>query len=183
MPRVFCALFLLLAAAGCAGGGEGSIETKELAKTVLQPRDLPDVFVQFDEGKLQLADRPRSNEGWKARYRRPGSFETPGPLVIESRVDRFEDAEQAAKAFDDLRTNVRGDDATELDPPAIGEEAVAVRIRQAGLRQVDFFTIAWRHANVTASITVNGFARKISFGQAVKLARKQERRIADAAES
>ena len=189
-PPVRSALGLLFAlvglamAGGCFGGDDASVAESELSKTVLQPSDLPAVFVRFDEGRLQLVDSPRGDEGWKARYRRPGSFATRGPLVIESRVDRFADGDRAAKAFQRLRTDVRAaEGATEVDAPAIGQGSVAVRIRQEGVNPVDFFTIAWRQANVTASLTANGFAGKISFAEAVDLARKQQRRIATVVDS
>ena len=39
-------------------------------------------------------------EGWKARYRRPGSQTTRRPLVIESRADLFESADGAAEELE-----------------------------------------------------------------------------------
>ena len=149
------------------------------ATTVLQPADLPDVFVLFDEGKLIRADSPRSETGWKARYRRPGTPETRGPLVIESRVDRFDSGDGAEDAFAELRNELEAGAAT-IDPPDVGEEAVATRLTQPGVNAVEFVTIAWRDANVVATVTVNGFARKMTIADAAALARKQQRRIAAA---
>jgi hypothetical protein len=43
-----------------------------------------------------------------------------------------------------------------------------------------FVSVAWRDGNVTASVTVNGFAPGLRPADAVALARAQERRIARA---
>ena len=161
------------------GGDEPSIGADKVSRTVLQPADVPDVFVRFDEGKLNRADSPRSEAGWKARYRRPGTPETRGPLVIESRVDRFDGRDDAADAFDELRSELEAG-APAVDPPDVGEEAVATRLTQPGVNAVDFVTIAWRDANVVATLTVNGFARRMTTADAAALARKQQRRIAAA---
>ena len=96
-----------LALAGCAGDSDepSGIPESALPSTVLQLDDLPAPFSQFDEGRQSRAEptsRFRSDPirfqrlgGWKARYRRPGSTTTAGPLVIESRADLFTDDEGA----------------------------------------------------------------------------------------
>lgn len=42
---------------------------------------------------------------------------------------------------------------------------------------VRFYTVIWRHRNLMASVVVQGFDRTLRLADAVKLARKQERRI------
>jgi len=73
-----------------------------------------------------------------------------------------------------------------LADPTIGDEAFAATILQksggGGIADVRFYLISWRHDNVVASIFINGFERKLTFAQALELARAQERRIARAAE-
>ena len=182
MHRTAALLVLLLALAGCSfGGASPTVETRELQATVLQQEDLPDVFVSFDEGPLQQADSPRGQNGWKARYRRAGSPATTGPLVIESRVDRVADAEAAERVLAEVARRLRAGGADDVEAEAVGEEAFAFRQREEAVNPVELFTIAWREANVVASITISGFAGKVTVDDALELARKQERRVADAA--
>jgi hypothetical protein len=46
---------------------------------------------------------------------------------------------------------------------------------------VGFAVVAWRRANITASIEVNGFAGNLGLEDALELARKQAARIDEAA--
>jgi hypothetical protein len=186
-------VLLALVFAACGGGDGPRVDQERLQTLVLQPRDLPG-FVQFDVGRQVRADAnpgPRQEpgrfgrlEGWKARYRRPGSPATDGPLVVESRADLFAAAEGAGRDLDAYRREFEqtvidtGDRATVLGAPAIGEAATALRIRQQSFPRDSFsFTVAWRYRNVTASIAVNGFAGRIELEDALALARKQQRRI------
>jgi hypothetical protein len=185
---------------GCVVGGAGKqIGQDALPRLVLQPGDLPDVWVPFNSGRQVRADAPagaRSDPqrfgragGWIARFRRPGSQETSGPLVIESRADLFSSADGAkdelSAARSELGTSVGGRPvAKPLADPSVGEEAFAGTIRQrsggGGVADVRFYLIAWRHESVVASIFVNGFEGKLTFAQALELARAQQRRIARA---
>jgi hypothetical protein len=190
---------LVLLAAGCAAGGEGIGEAR-LPELVLQPRDLPPVWVQFDEGRQIRADAPSGRRadasrfdrkgGWKARYRRPGSVATRGPLVIESRAELFE---TAAGAEDELKAHEAELGSVSPDAigqrrlirvPDLGEAAVASSLRQ-GARppRVLFLTVAWRYRNVAASVVVNGFGGGVMLADAVALARKQQSRIERAADA
>ena len=187
-----------LGAAGCFRDDDAKLAAQDLRALVLQPADLPPVFERFDEGRQVQADNPGGSRadvarfgregGWKARYRRPGSPRTPGPLVVESRADLFEDDEGAERDLQaygaDLATLEReaAGIAGMLPRPRLGDEALAATLLQGpGPTSVRFYTIAWRHRNVTASITVNGFEGKLEVGDALELARKQQRRIAAAA--
>src|SRR3954464_2516488 len=92
--------------AGC-GGGTKTVPSSKLPKLVLQQADLRGPYTAFDVGRqtqLDWVPGPRSNparfgrkDGWKARYNRPGSATTRGPLVVESRADVFKDAAGATK--------------------------------------------------------------------------------------
>ncbi len=177
------ALFTLAALmAGCSLGGDddtgGSIEESQLGTLVLQPSDLSREFLQFDEGPQGIADSPGGNrsdarrfgrvQGWKARYRRQGSPQTRGPLVIESRADLFESSEGAADELEAIEEDATFD---EIDAPEIGDDA---RAFESGTGEgVSYFLIAWRKANVTSSLLVSGFEGKITLDDALALARKQ----------
>jgi hypothetical protein len=195
------ALFLLaLVLGGCVvGDEESSIGRDALPRLVLAAGDLPGHWRLFNSGRQVSADAPpgaRSNpqrfgrsDGWIARYRRPGSTETPGPLVIESRADLFASADGAhdelSAARSELGTAVGPRAAAEpLADPDLGEEAFAATILDprggAGAADVRFYLVVWRQANVVASIFVNGFEEKLTLQQALDLARAQERRIARA---
>jgi hypothetical protein len=192
------ALVLALLLGGCVVGDDAKqIDRASVSKLVLAPGDLPDVWVPFNSGRQVRADAPAGTradpkrfgrlDGWIARYRRPGSQQTSGPLVIESRADLFESADGArdelSTARSELGTAIGARPAARpLADPAIGDEAFAATILQrsggGGIADVRFYLISWRHENVVASIFVNGFERKLTLAQAVELARAQERRIA-----
>ena len=177
--------------AGCSlGGGEGAtIEEEDLNMLVLQPGDLPSSFVRFDEGRQGIADTPGGArgdpdrfgriEGWKARYRRPGSAETTGPLVVESRADVFE---STSGAEDELAaTEPSG--FTKIEAPELGDEARAFETLQAGAGEgVRYYQLAWREDEATGSVLVSGFEGKFVLEDAVELARRQAKRLSDAAE-
>ena len=182
-------LVAVLLAAACAGTGDGGDDERRVTKNqlknlVLQPADLPPVFTLFDYGQLTLTDLqpgPRQDlarferqGGWKARYRRSGSAMTPGPLLVVSMVDLFPDADAAQQDFEAYESELsEGGDFTQSE---VGDEAVA-RVRHLG--GVSYFDVAWRQANVTASLSVSGFRRRIGLADVVVLAGKQERRISN----
>jgi hypothetical protein len=182
---------LLVACAG-AGEDEERIEDGELMSVVIQPRDLTDDWIQFGFGRQARSDAPSGNradprrfgrkDGWIARYRRRGGPETPGPLVIESRVDLFEDDDGARRDFEELQGQlgggaVRGERLARI---RLGDEALATAVEPRAAAGAAYYTVAWRDANVTASVAINGFARRTALEHAVSLARKQQRRIAQA---
>jgi hypothetical protein len=190
------ALAILVLLAGCAGD-DATVTRAELPRVVLQPADLGRVWVRFDEGRQigpdappgLRADPPRFGrlEGWKARYRRPGSPATRGALVIESRADLFGDADGAESDFELLEpdpTEGLGSAAERLHTPSLGDEAAAAWFVQGeGRRAVRFVVISWRHGNVVASLQANGFAGSFGTDDALALARKQARRLARALET
>ncbi len=202
-PRAYSTALAAIALAAVAAAACSPLDDEEpafsealLPALVLQPDDLPPAFSQFDEGPLAIADAPvgdRSDParfgrvgGWKARYRRPGSAETGGPLVVESRADLFEGSGGAEQELDAHRE--------ELEPQALHPSTLSlVEIEELGdqafaLTQdagdaagtVVSHTVLWRYGNVTASVTANGFSGKIRPAHVLDLARAQQRRIAAA---
>jgi hypothetical protein len=108
------------------------------------------------------------------------SVRTKGPLVVESRADLFPSAGAAKK---DLRAYEQEYEAqpaqvgvVRLDAPKLGDGAVALRFG-SGLDR--FVLVAWRSANATASLLVEGSS--VTLSDAVRLARLQQARIAKAA--
>jgi hypothetical protein len=189
--RLFLTL-LLVALAGCSlgDGDDASIKQNELDRLVLQPDDLPRVFLLFDWGRQVIADSPGGRRadssrfdriaGWKARYRRSGTQRTAGPLVIESRADLFESADGAAEDLEaaraDLRESAHG--WKSIDEPGLGDESfAATSVVGEGVR---FYRVFWRDDNATAALDANGFGGKLALEDVLELARRQQRRIARA---
>ena len=197
MTRAASALALVVVAAACSGGG-ATFDKDDLSSLVLREGDVARPFVVFDEGRQVRADafpgaqqdpqRFGREDGWKARFRRQGTPSTRGPLVIESRADLFEGDGGAKRDFAAYRTRFEsavaegGGTADLVEVPPLGDEAAAITFRQlGGTTEIRFFTIAWRHDNVTASVTVNGFNGRLFFADALRLAQKQAQRIERAA--
>jgi hypothetical protein len=191
-PRAAFSLLFVLAVVGCSGpGGDGQearLGVADLERVVLQPEDLPPAFRRFDEGRLTATDQPDTGEradparfgrqeGWKARYTRRGTRQTRGPLVVESRVDLFEDADGAEQELAAYREETASES---LEDDRLGDEGFTATLVQPGGSRgegVRFFVVAWREANVTATVLVNGFEGKVTLGETIALARKQERRV------
>jgi hypothetical protein len=186
---------LVVVVAGCAGGDgdEQAVPATKMRLVVLQPADLSKAFVRFDEGPVRLADTPPGPRGdperfgreggWKARYRRPGSPTTKGPLVVESRIDVFEGEDGAKSEFDAYREELEseaGGAGRWLDVPRIGDDAQAATSGSGSANSVRAFRLVWRDGNVTAAIAANGFEGRLRLSEVVELARKQQRRIAAA---
>lgn len=198
--RALALLTAGLILAGCSAGGGGdekaTVEPNELARAVLQPDDLSRVFLRFDEGRQGIADVQGQRRkgidrfgrlgGWKARYRRPGTNETRGPLVVSSLVDAFDTTGGAEDEWQALQDDLADGDVpwSEADSPALGDESLARTLVQgAGATRVAFFLVAWREDNAVASVEANGFAGKLALADAVALARKQAARLSAAASS
>ena len=142
---------------------------------------------RFDEGRQASADQPEGAradtarfgriDGWKSRYRRRGGVEIRGPLVIESRADLFKSSGGAEEELNE----VAREQAVEPSDRGIGDEAVVVSTTQAGFpRPLRTFVVYWRTANVVGAITANGFQGRVSEKDALRLARRQQARIAAA---
>ncbi len=186
-------MLLVVVVTGCSLGESGSsIDRGKLRQLVIQPSDLPRVFVRFDEGRQIMADSPggaRADpdrfdriDGWKARFRRGGTRKTAGPLVIESRVDLFESAGGAEDDFDAARGDLgeSGLGWKPIDEPGLGDESFAATFVQGGFGAVRHYLVFWRNENATALLNANGFDGKLALADVLELARKQQRRIARA---
>jgi hypothetical protein len=200
VPRLAAVLSLLaFVAAGCAvGGGEETIAADSARRLVLQQADVPGVFERFDFGRIAQADLPAGaradprrygrQQGWKARYRRAGTAETNGPLVIESLVDVFGAAGGAEDELAAIRAELESPaepvvtPVTRLDDPQLGDEALAwSALVPAQPRDTVFFTVAWRYRNAVASVSVNGFDGGLELETALDLARAQHAHLERAA--
>lgn len=182
-------LAALLLVAGC--GGRHTLAKGDLGSLVLQKSDLGRPFSEFSFGPVTMLDtqgtvradpaRYGHIDGWVARYRRAGSTETHGPLVVESRADVFKDtggAKTDLAAYSDEFTRTPATQVRRLAlPSSLGDAAAGVTFVQPSSRPLRFFRIAWRDRNASASITVEGFDGRITLAQALGLARKQEMRI------
>jgi hypothetical protein len=189
--RAGLTLVIAVLAAACGGAGGTAVRPSQLPRLVLQPADLGGAFTRFDVGRQAQLDRvpgPRADPtrfgregGWKARYNRPGTPTTRGPLVVESRADVFRDAGGATKDLAAYRAQFRRQPgAAGFRVARLGRAATAIVQDRPGTPAARFVSIAWRDGNVTASVTANGFAPGLRTADAVALARAQERRIAAA---
>lgn len=182
------ALLLAIPFVLAACGGSQGVSAKSLDTLVLQRQDVGAAFESFNSGpqvRLDNQGTPRSDPtrfgregGWIARFHRAGSAQTRGPLVVESRVDVFKSVDGAKSDFDEYRT-LLGDlpGARTVAAPHVGDEAAAVTFTQAGALPIRFYRIAWRYRNATASVTVQGFDKKIDEQDAIALVQKQQTRL------
>jgi hypothetical protein len=193
VQRASLVLIVLLAGCSLSGDGGGKVERGALSSLVLQPEDVPSAFQRFDEGRQAIADNPGGRRedtqrfdrqgGWKARYRRNGTPQTEGPLVIESRADLFDSSGGADDDLDAARSDLEHAELEwqPIDEPGLGDESFAATLVQGGgTSEVRYYQVFWRDANVTASLSVNGFQGRLALAEALELARKQQRRIATA---
>jgi hypothetical protein len=185
------AAIVLAAGAACMGDDSAAIDKSELKGLVVQPSDLPNAFIRFDEGRQTRIDQPGGTlaevdrygreDGWKARYRRPGSPATKGPLVVESKVDVFGDSGGAERELAAEREEVVEGLHVEDERPGVGDESfVATGTQGSGRFAVRSYLVGWRHENVAATVLANGFEGKFTREQAIELARKQQVRLAAA---
>jgi hypothetical protein len=187
---VVCALAL----AGCgSSGGKATVSRSELPATVLQKADVPSSWTQFADGKQARIDlriqpggrqsptRFGREDGWISRYR---GTQHRSPVVVESRADVFDGVSGAKKDLaayrDEIKAGIVGSGATPklLPAPALGDGSVAGELRQG---PSVFIVVAWRRANETASVTLEGRAAAATLADAVELAGKQDKRLAVAA--
>ena len=189
-------LFLLvsavaLALSACGAGSESKISTSGLKGLVLRQSDLKGPFSAVVDGptaRLDVQGTPRSDlhrfdrrGGWVVRLHRPGTKSTLGALVVASTVDVFGGSSGAKKDLDLFRAQLsRVPGGHPVSLPKLGDEAAGVTSVQPGGVVVRSFTIAWRERNVVASVTANGFDGKVSFGDILRLARRQEQKLSHA---
>jgi hypothetical protein len=191
------AIAVALLAAGCMGddggsGNGGSVSAAEGESLVLQQEDVGSEFTQFDSGAQRRADfsPPRDDPnrferegGWKSRFSRTGTRETEGALVIASLADLFGSTNDAGEDFELYKTSLDQFIAAggrKQSVSGLGDEAYAVAFEQGVAPNViHHYAIAWRDGAVTASVNANGY--RLTWPQALALARAQEDRIRSAA--
>lgn len=165
--------------------GAGGYEAGRLEQMVLLGEDLEGSgWTRFGWGKQSRTDQPtgpRSDparfgrvDGWMARYRRPGSSQTSGPLVVESRADVFDDPDGATRDFDEYGAELQTAGTPLEEVPDLGERAIVATLAQQDVR---FFLVLWRDQNAVAAVNVNGFDGKLTREQALELARTQQARM------
>jgi len=166
----------------------GRYGTGDLERMVLLTEDLEGrAWTRFDWGKQASTDQPsgqRSDparfgrrDGWKARYRRPGSRQTVGPLVVESRADVFEDSEGATSDFDAYGNELQDAGSMLEELTDLGDRGFVATLVQDDVR---FYLVQWRDDNAVAAVNVNGFDGKLTREHALELARKQQARMNEA---
>lgn len=191
MRRATPLLLAVVLVAGC--GGAAKIQKDSLSRLVLTDADLAKPFSAFYNGaqtKLDVTSSARADPtrfgregGWIARFTRPGTKATPGPLVVVSRADLFGSSKGAKDDLGTYRFELArqvGIARQTLRPPQIGDETIGLSFRQPGSLRVRFVTIAWRYRNATASLTAQGFANRLSVPEVVRLARRQQQHLAAA---
>jgi hypothetical protein len=183
-----------LALAGCgSSGGKATVSRSELPATVLQKADVPSLWTQFadqQQARIDMHPGPRQSptrfgreNGWISRYR---GTEHGSAVVVESRADVFDSVGGGKKDIDayrnEIKAGVPGSGVTTklLTAPTLGDGSVAGELRQG---PSVFIVVAWRRANETASVTLEGRAAKTTLADAVELARRQDKRLAVAARS
>lgn len=189
----FGTLILAALTVGCTTFDKARISQTELPKLVLRAGDLPAGWVEFDSGRQIGLDAPPGSRadpkrfgrkaGWKARFRRPGSDATVGPLVVESRADLFDSPVGARKDFEAIAAllHVTVPGARTLDPPKLGDEVLLATADQGnGPSALRSCLVAWRVSNLTAWVLVSGFAGGLRVEHAIELAQEQQSRIARA---
>jgi hypothetical protein len=183
VPRLSNAvvLGLLIASPGCTHAN--LVPADEVRRLVLQPADVPETLARFDEGPEsmgRIGGQRAGSRGWAARYRQVDPESRDGPLVVQSLARVYEGEEQAASALASHLRRLRSQGSSVFpEAPTLGDEAWAASLEQPTFSgRVLYFTVAWRHRNVIAVLTVQGFEGKVAFEDAAALARKQQDRIA-----
>jgi hypothetical protein len=164
------ALGLVALVAGCGlGGDEKTIDEARLDELVLQRDDVSaDLRAVWARN---LGGRPITT----VRYGRAGA-----PLSIESSAHVLTSREAAAERLEAERDALdRKPDWDPIDEPGLGQESFAATVGQAGIRRFEVF---WREHNAAASLKVEAFEGRLPLADVLALARKQERRISDAAD-
>lgn len=172
MGRV--AVFLVVFLAGCGlRGDERTIDALRVDALVLHPADVGAAFGRTSVRRSP--DRPSA----EARFRPVRAADPVDPLMIVSRAEVFPTSDAAKRSLDASRSAL--DEARGWQPisePGLGDESFAATLADGVLR---YFRVAWRADNATADLRVDGFDAKLSLGEVLELALKQQRRIAEAA--
>jgi hypothetical protein len=161
--------------AGCSvPGDEKTIDEADLEAVVLQRDDLAPWYRQTFVRSLGQAAPAR------VRYERISSAGEPGPDVVDSIVEAFDSSGTADGHLDAARDAVRQRPGWQpIDEPGLGDESFAATVVQHEVRRYEIF---WREHNASASLQVKGSEGGLPLADVLALARKQERRISNAAD-
>jgi hypothetical protein len=172
--------------AGC--GSSARISGGDVKRLVLTQADLPG-FAAFAEGATSRLDtqgtvrgdlqRFGRRSGWVARFKRVGDAGKAGPALIVSMVDVFKSPSGARADLnayrDDFARLVVDGLARRVAVQGLGDEVAAAELLGPGKT----FVVAWREANATSSVSATT-VRKLSLGAVLRLARRQEAKLARA---
>jgi hypothetical protein len=170
------AVLLVVVLVGCdLGRDEKTIDEADLDGLVLQQRDLAPGYRQTIVGSLGRRPAPE-----RVRYDRTSSAAEPGPDVVYSTVQAFDSSRTADGHLDAMRDAVRERPGWQpIDEPGLGDESFAATVVERDVRR---YEIVWREHNATASLQVEGSEGSLPLADVLALARKQERRISNAAD-
>jgi hypothetical protein len=182
---------LLALGAGCGSHTAAPLSDRQLSRLVLQPSELPGLErfanareVSSEQSPVLGGDPARFGRqgGWVARYRVSGAAN--GPLLIASTVEMLDGGGGAGKFFGELRKrDQRVEGATGLtsvDLPRVGDESYAYATPHARPGTIRTVAVTWRDGRFVATAFANGFAERMSVRDVLALARRQDRRLADA---
>jgi hypothetical protein len=165
------AVFLVVFLAGCGlGGDERTIDGGRVDELVLHSAD---VGPGFGRASVEhLSDHPVA----EVRFRPARATDAVDPLMIVSRAEVFPSTEAAKRDLDGSRSALDRERGWQpISEPGVGDESFAATAVDAEPRR---FRVFWRADNATADLRVDGF--DVSLADVLELARKQQRRIANA---
>ena len=169
------AVLLVVVLVGCdVGKNEKRIDGADLEELVLQQGDLAAGYRRTFVGSLGRRPAPE-----RVRYVSTTSAGAPGPDVVDSMVQAFDSSGTADGHLDAMRDAVRQRRGWQpIDEPGLGDESFAATAVERDVRR---YEIVWREHNASASLRVKGSEGSLPLADVLALARKQERRISDAA--
>jgi hypothetical protein len=169
------ALWVVALLAGCSvTGDEKAIDEADLEAVVLQQGDLAPGYRQMFIRSLGQPPPKR------VRYERTSSVGEPGPDLVDSMVQAFDSSGKADGHLDAVRDAVRQRPGWHpIDEPGLGDESFAATVVERDVRRYEIF---WREHNAAASLQVTGSEGGLPLADVLALARKQERRISNAAD-
>ena len=169
------ALWVVALLAGCSvTGDEKAIDEADLEAVVLQQGDLAPGYRQTF---VRTLGQPAPK---RVRYERARSAGEPGPDVVDSMVQAFDSSSTADGHLEAVRNVVRERPGWQpIDEPGLGDESFAATVVERDVRR---YEIVWREHNASASLQVKGSEGGLPLADVLALARKQERRISNAAD-
>ena len=186
--RSLVALAAFLALAACSGEAHqaASVSPEQRSALVLQPEDVTHMRRSGAGPPRRSGENPVGDGGraWHVGFRSL-EREITGVFIVEAEAEVFDDALKARRAFgrllltgDEREPFLTGLPATRFGVPGIGDIA---RGWTADFDPLTVAAIAWRSGNVVAWVALQGPDPKEAAYTALSLARKQQKRIEQAA--